>query len=654
MLDVALILVAAGCWIGASFLPFFARVDDRWGQGLGLLGAVLAVAGAMRVLTGGTASQLDFPFWRGAARFEIDALSAAFLLPLHLVAGLGLVYGGEYWPLNLPKGSGRSLRLFYGLLVAAMTLLLVARHGLLFLLAWEIMALSAFILIGTDHENPEVRHASWVYLVCTHTGTAMLTAMVILLAHRSGGLLWVPLQAGNAQALDFWILGLACLGFGFKAGFLPLHFWLPAAHASAPSHVSAILSSVMLKMGIYGILRISGLFPAIPWGFGSALLALGALSAVYGVGNALAQRDYKRLLAYSSIENLGIIGMGVGLGLAGRAGHDPWLVALGFGGAIFHVWNHAIFKSLLFFGAGSILHATGTRDMEALGGLASRMPRTALLLFPAVLAVSALPPFNAFLSEWFLYRGIFASLSRGYPWSAGLALAALAFTGGLAAVAFAKFYGILFLGTSRSPAGEHAHDPTGTMLVPMAILVCLSLGTGLAGVLLLPSLDRVVAVIAPGSASLLARGLNADLRILVGAEALLLGCGFAAYLWWRRSTPSPEALSPPTWDCGYALPVRRAEYTGSSFSEAWAPLLPGLKYKVRRITANFPKPVAFRSEIRDLVGELFLGSRLERMAQRLLRFRSLQPGYLSLYILYVLLALLGAFLWMFLRGRLLG
>lgn len=655
MLDVALVLTAACGWIGAAFLSWSPRVDERWGRWLGLVAALVGSLGAVRVLVSGVGSALEFPFWRGPARLELDALSGAFLLPLQLVAGLGVIYGKEYWPLNRPKGAGRSLRFQYGLLAAAMTCLFVARHGLLFLLAWESMALMAFLLIATDHEAPEVRRASWVYLVCTHTGTLLLTAMVILLARRSGGLAWLPLPAGGPSGLDAWILLLAILGFGFKAGLLPLHFWLPAAHASSPSHVSAMLSAVMLKTGIYGILRISGLLPAIPRGVGSALLALGALTAVYGVGNALMQRDYKRLLAYSSIENLGIIAMGVGLGLAGRANHDPWLVALGFGGAIFHVWNHAIFKSLLFFGAGSILHATGTRDMEALGGLAARMPRTALLMFPAVLAVSALPPFNAFLSEWFLYRGVFASLSRGYPWSAALALMALAFTGGLAAVAFAKFYGILFLGTPRGPAAGHAHDPSRTMLLPMAALACLCLGTGLAGGLLLPCLDRIVAAIAPGSPAMLAQGLGADLRLLAGAEALLLAGGFAAYLWWRRSTPAPGGDSrPPTWDCGYAMALPRAEYTGSSFSDAWAPVQPGLKTRMRRITAIFPRPAAFRSEFRDGVGDLVLGPRMERLAGRLLRFRGLQPGYLSIYILYVLLALLGAFLWMVLRGRLPG
>ncbi len=652
-LDVILILAAAGCWAGSSFVALVAR-DDRPGTFLGMAGALLAFAGALHALLGGPPAQLDFAFWGVPARLEVDALSAAFLLPLHLVAGLGIIYGTEYWPLAM-KGSGRSLRFFYGLLVSAMTLLFLARQGLLFIMAWEAMAISAFFLVETEHERPEVRKAGWVYLACTHTGTLFLTAMVVLLARRMGGLLWMPLPAAAPQALDAWILVLALLGFGFKAGLLPLHFWLPPAHASSPSHVSAILSAVMLKAGVYGLLRVSGLLPAIPRGLGGSLLALGALTAVYGVGNALAQRDYKRLLAYSSVENLGIIVMGVGLGWTGRATHDPWLVALGFGGALFHVWNHAAFKSLLFFGSGSILHATGTRDMEGLGGLAARLPRTALLLFPALLAVTALPPFSAFLSEWLLYRGLFASLLRGYPWSAGLALVALALTGGLAAVAFARFYGTLFLGHPRGPAAAHAHDPGGAMLVPMAVLACLCLGIGLAGPLLLPLLDRAVAAalpVSPGSA-LLTPGLGRDLRVLLGLEGLLLLLAAAGWAWLRRGPATPDP-APPTWDCGYAAPSARMQYSGSSFSAFWAALLPGTAVRMRRLKGLFPLPHSLRVEGHDAIGDGLVAPWFGRAAARLLRFRRLQPGFLSIYILYVLVTLLAVFLWLLLRGRLLG
>lgn len=656
MLDVALVLASSGCWSAAALLSASPRSPERLATGFGLLGSLLALGASVHLLLGAPASWLAFQVWGLPARVELDALSAVFLLPVHLVGGLGLIYGQRYWPAQLPWGSGRSLRFFYGLLVAAMTLLFIARHGLVFLVAWELMAVSAFFLVGTEHERPEVRRASWVYLACTHTGTLLLTAMVILLAQRTGGLLWVPLPAATSPWLEGGVLLLAVAGFGFKAGVLPLHFWLPSAHASAPSHVSAILSAVMLKAGIYGILRVSSLLPAIPRGVGGTLLALGALTAVYGVGNALAQRDYKRLLAYSSIENLGIIAMGVGLGWTGRATHDPWLMALGFGGALFHVWNHALFKSLLFYGAGAILHATGTRDMEALGGLARKMPRTALAVFPAVLAVTALPPFNAFLSEWFLYRGLFASLGRGYPWSAALGLVALALAGGLAAVAFARFFGTLFLGSPRSEVGEHAHDPAPSMLLPMAVLAGLCLAVGLGAFLLLPLLDRAIAVLAPGTPALLASGLRGDLRLLAGLELALLLLAGAGLAWLRRSAEAPEAAAQdlPTWGCGYAAPVPRAQYTGSSFADAWSPLQPGLRAGRPRLRGLFPGGASFRQAFREPFGEVLLEPRVARVAERLLRFRRFQQGHLPVYLLYVLLTLLGAFLWMLLRGRLLG
>jgi hydrogenase-4 component B len=654
MLDLILVLSSVSAWAASGLLSLGGGWKLRLGTVLGVAGAVGAGGAAIHALAGAAPAVWETHLWRLPLRLELDALSAAFLLPLQLIGGLGLLYGREYWPQDLPKGTGRSLRLFYGFLVAAMSLLLVARQGILFLVAWELMATSAFFLVGTEHERPEVHQSAWVYLVCTHTGTLLLTAMVILLGQRLGGFLWLPLPGALPASSDLWILLLAFLGFGFKAGLVPLHFWLPAAHASAPSHVSAILSGVMLKMGIYGLLRVSSLLPGIPRGAGSTLLALGAVSAVYGVGHALAQGDYKRLLAYSSIENLGIIAMGVGLGWTGRATHDPWLTALGFGGALFHVWNHSVFKGLLFYGAGAVLHATGTRDLESLGGLAARMPRTARWLLPGVLAVSALPPFNAFLSEWLLYRGLFSALQRGYPWSATVALIALAFAGGLAAVAFAKFYGVLFLGTPRSRLGAQAHDPSLVMLGPMVALAILCLVLGLGSLLLLPSLDRVVAVLAPGSQPLLGVGLRADLAWLTGLGALLLGVGSLTAAWLRRGPRPAPALAPPSWDCGYAASTARMQYTGSSFADGWAALLPGVRQHARRIRSLFPKPHAFRSVVQDEVGDQLVAPRMAALAERLLRYRWLQPGILSVYILYVLLTLVAVFLWTLFRAGGLG
>jgi hydrogenase-4 component B len=655
MLDLVLILAALGSWLMASLVALRDVPDDRPYVALGGLGALLSLGVAVHVLVSGAPAVLNFSLWSLPARLEMDALSAAFTLPLAIVAGLGMAYGREYWPLTAPKGAGRYVRTFFSLLAASLLLVLTARQGVLFLLAWEGMALTAFFLMAADHEKSEVQRASWIYLMCTHTGTLILFAVIALLFYRSGSFLWLPLASLPSSALDGVILALALVGFGFKAGFLPLHFWLPDAHAAAPSHVSAILSGVMLKMGIYGMLRITSLMPHTPVLMGELVLALGVITALYGVINSLAQSDYKRLLAYSSIENIGIIGMGLGLGWTGRACHSPWIAALGFAGAIFHVWNHSIFKCLLFFGAGSLLHATGTRKIEALGGLGARMPRTALVVFPGILAVAALPPFNAFLSEWFLYRGLFASFSQGSPWLASLALPALALTGGFAALAFAKFYGFVFLGEPRTPAAEHAHDPSAWMLAPMGILAVLCLGLGLGSALLLPALDRVIGVLAPEAVGLLAPGLRWDLTLLSGMMGLLLLLAGAGVRWLSRGrkTEAP-APRPPTWDCGYAQPTARMQYTGSSFSDGWAALMPGVKAPVRRIRALFPRGTSFRVSLQDALGDGQIIPRLANLAERLRRFRQLQQGYLSVYLLYILLSLLGVFLWLLLRPRLLG
>jgi hydrogenase-4 component B len=638
--------------MGAGLAGALAKKNERLTLALGLAGAVLGFAGGLLAVSGPASSALQFPFWGGPARIQADALSGAFLLPLNLMGGLGLVYGKSYLPLEAARASGRTLRLWYGCLIGALNLVFIARHGLLFLMAWELMAVAAFFLVSTDHEHPEVHRAGWVYLVSTHTGTLVLTGMVILMLQRNGNLLWLPMP-GPGASLDTAILLLALLGFGFKASFVPLHFWLPAAHAAAPSHVSAILSGVMLKAGIYGILRVMLLLPSTPLWAGGLMLALGAATALFGVAYALAQSDYKRLLAYSSIENLGVVAMGVGLGMAGRAQGHALLASLGFGGAIFHTWNHALFKGLLFFGAGSVLHATGTRDMERLGGLAARMPKTAALVFPGVLAVAALPPFNAFLSEWLIYKGLFQALHLGQPWLAVLALPALAMTGALAAVAFARFFGTLFLGAPRSEDALKAHDPDGWMRWPMGVLgvLCLLMGLGCAG-LLLP-LGQVVALLAPGSAEGFVRTLGPELGRLSLALALLL-LALPFLLIWVRKPGASTKPSLPTWDCGYAAPQARMQYTGSSFAQGWAQHLPGFQARVRTLKALFPKALSYRSRILDPIGDLLLESRVQAAAQRLLRFRMLQPGYLSVYLLYVLVALIAVIVWLLLRPWVLG
>ena len=377
--------------------------------------------------------------------------------------------------------NGRKLRFFYGTLTAGMALVVIARNGVLFLFGWEIMALSAFFLVTTEDGVREVRRSGWIYLVATHVAALCLLALFSLLRAASGSFSLEPLQANSltpAGTMYPWsataIFVCALVGFGLKAGIMPLHVWLPGAHANAPSHVSAIMSGVMIKMGIYGLVRVLGAAAAPPLAWGYTVLGLGVVSGVLGVAFAVGQHDLKRLLAYHSIENIGIIVIGLGLALIGRTlARADWIV-LGLGGALLHVWNHALFKSLLFFSAGSVIHATGTREIDRLGGLAKAMPRTSLAFLVGAVAICGLPPLNGFVSELLIYLGLFGTLGIGEGSAcplAAFAAPALALIGGLAVACFVKVFGAVFLGSARTEVARHAHESAGSMLGPMGVLM---------------------------------------------------------------------------------------------------------------------------------------------------------------------------------------
>ena len=342
---------------------------------LAVLGAALGLAGVARFWTSGHSSPIEqaWSIIPGAEfSIEMDGLSAFFLVPIFLISMLGSIYGLGYWKQTEHPANGRKLRLFYGVLTAGMALVVIARNSILFLFAWETMALSAYFLVTTEDHEPEVREAGWIYLVATHVASLCLFALFALLRTVSGSFSLAPVDGGRlAPGMATAIFVLALVGFGLKAGIMPLHVWLPSSHASAPSHVSAIMSGVIIKMGIYGLLRITSLLPQPPLEWGGVVLGLGAVSGVLGVAFAIGQHDLKRLLAYHSIENIGIIVMGLGLALIGRSLARPDLIILGLSGALLHVWNHALFKALLFLSAGSVIHAVHTREIDHLGPLFS-------------------------------------------------------------------------------------------------------------------------------------------------------------------------------------------------------------------------------------------------------------------------------------------
>jgi hydrogenase-4 component B len=610
------------------------------------LGAVIGLVAAIQVLAGGPVTALALPPapLATAGLLTLDPIAAFFAIPVFLLPACAAIYGMGYWGDH--QENTRTLRLVLGLLAAALALLVVSTHALPFLLGWEGMAIAAFILVMAEDRLPEARRAAWIYLVSTHTGTLALIGAFAILFSVTGNWLLLGLPRGFAatgQGTAFFVLCL--FGFGFKAGVMPLHLWLPPTHAAAPSHVSSVMSGVLIKMGILGLVRLLSWIPDPPFWWGAVLMALGALSGILGVAFALGQHDLKRLLAYHSIENIGIILLGLGLGTLGKSTGHPVIQLLGFAGALLHVLNHSLFKGLLFLAAGSVVHATGSRDLEQMGGLGQRMPWTSAAFLVGSWAISGLPPLNGFVSEWFIYLGSFRALGYfRWPWSLVI-LAALTLIGALAVACFAKAFGTVFQGSARSGAAEAARESPRNMLIPMGILAAACAGIGLAPMVVAPALDRVVASLGAGVGT-------PPLGHLVNLPSLSLLAGILlvlAVLLWRWLRPSASEGAPPTWDCGYAVSNTRMQYTASSFADG---LVAGMHWVLwprshgGNVTGSFPADRPFESHVPDPVLDRFANPafRFLSVGASLLKF--LQSGQLHVYLLYVLLTLLTLLLWM--------
>ncbi|KAF0239914.1 MAG: hydrogenase-4 component, partial [Planctomycetota bacterium] len=470
------------------------------------LAALLMVAGAACGIAGawsgaGQRLRLPWPVPDGAFDVQVDGITAMFLIPIFLITALGAVYGLGYWRQAEHPQNGRKLRCFYGLMAGGMALQVMASDGLTFLLGFEIMANAAYLTISTEDHDPAVRRTGVLYIVTTHFGALALFAMFSLLRMTTGTWEFAALARTSAwPGVRNAVFLLSLAAFGLKAGAMPLHIWLPAAHATAPSHVSAVMSGVVIKTGIYGLVRVTSFFADAPPWWGGTVLAAGAVSGVLGVAYALGQHDLKRLLAWHSVENIGIILMGLGIAMIGRSLHRADLVALGLAGCLLHVWNHGLFKSLLFFSAGSVIHATHEREIDRLGGVGKRMRWTSLAFLTGAAAICGLPPLNGFVSEFLVYMGLFrcAAGEPGREWlAAAFAAPALALIGGLALACFAKAYGAVFLGEARSAEAKGAHESSGWMLAPMAVLAACCVLIGLAPLGVAPFLDRAIGVWAP-------------------------------------------------------------------------------------------------------------------------------------------------------------
>ncbi|MFZ4860094.1 MAG: proton-conducting transporter membrane subunit [Desulfuromonadaceae bacterium] len=654
--DPALVALIAALVPGCAGIPGLFLRKPGTGQIVAatatILAALAGVTAALQLLFSHTTStfqlQWNLPF--GPCELVIDPLSAFFLLPVFLVSAAGSLFALGYWPAAEHHSTERGLTFFYGLLSSSMAILLTARNGVFFIMMWEIMALSAYFLLVTEHEREEVRRAGIVYLVATHVGTAALFVYFSLLAARTGSFM-LPV-AGSLSVLSPFttIMALAAfIGFGAKAGIMPFHVWLPSAHANAPSHVSAVMSGVMLKMGLYGIFRTLTFFHDPPLLWGAILTACGIASALLGITFAVAQRDMKRLLACSSIENIGIITTGLGVALLGVSSHNTTLLYLGMAGALLHILNHSFFKPLLFLGSGVIIHASGTRDMNLMGGLGKGMPRVAALFLAGTVAICGIPPLNGFVSEFLLYLGFFKQLKAGSLTYLVLLAPMLALVGGLAVVAYTKLYSSVFLGTSRSPAAAHPHEAGMTMLVPMAIFALLCLLIGVAPQLALQLVSPVIAAFCPQISSIsVAAEYNAILGRLSLAALLLLSAAVVGALLWRWRLGKHAVSSASTWGCGYQRGTARMQYNGSSFSELAVSVFNGImRQQVERpgLTGLFPDGSCCSDNPTEtfldrMIAPLFTGAGV------LFGFlHRLQHGLMHIYMLYIFATLFILMLW---------
>ncbi|KKW42497.1 MAG: Formate hydrogenlyase subunit 3/multisubunit Na+/H+ antiporter, MnhD subunit [Candidatus Magasanikbacteria bacterium GW2011_GWA2_56_11] len=665
----ALLFLGLGS-LGSACLWKKDAAANWWGNLCAITASVFGLLSAIRVLLGGAAFSLaaDSPLGALSFSFTVDKLSAFFIFVISLIALPASIYGLGYVKHYYGRYSPGVLGFFYNLFLAGLFLVVSADNALFFLTVWEIMSLASYFLVIFEHREPDNISAGTRYFIMTHAGTACII-LAFLVLYRFTGSFEFDVIRENFAAVPAYAKNIVFLltlaGFGTKAGIIPLHIWLPSAHPAAPTHVSALMSGVMIKTGIYMFIRILIDFsPGAPLWWGIAVLLIGAASSLFGVLYALTEHDIKKLLAYHSIENIGIILLGLGSALVFWAAGAESLAMLGLIAALFHTLNHAVFKALLFLGAGSVISQTRTRNMEEYGGLIRTMPYTAALFLTGSLAISALPPFNGFASEWLTFQSLFSgfgSFGRSVAGVFALSAGALAFTGGLAAACFVKAFGATFLARPRSVEAARSRESAPSMVLGMGVLALLTLVIGIfSGVV-----SRVLSVVVadrPGFSTV-------PVPVSVPAASLSLGSGFAAmslplvfvslaavsalvafltYL----ATAGRRVKIGRTWDCGTDL-TPRMEITATGFSRSLISIFRGILKPSKQTTIEyrdadsrfFPQTRSVKLEIKDVYSAYFYRP-VERLTMALAaQIKKIQCGNVNAYIVYLFAALIALLVW---------
>ncbi len=612
-------------------------------------GSLVGIFSAIMALFAKAPSVFSMP-WDTAGiqlSLNIDGLAAFFLLPIFVLGFTAALYGYSYLQHDIENKIHRITFhwFFFNILMLSMAAVVTSGNGMQFLIAWEGMSISSFFLVCYDYNDEEVCRNGWQYFIATHIGVAFLFSFFLTAAHQCGSLNFASFSGLQAlsPAMTAVMFCLILIGFGSKAGLFPMHVWLPGAHPSAPSHVSALMSGVMIKTAVYGFLRMVTFLPQLPQWCVIALLITSLVGTLFGITMAVSQSDIKRSLAYSTVENINLIFVGIGLWLLGTNAGWSIMAGIALTGVLLHVWNHAMFKGLLFMGAGSILHSTGSRQFSHFGGLMRRMPISGALILFGSAAIAGLPPLNGFVSEIYLYMSVVVmgqQASATTAFSALFILSLMILVGGLVLFAVSRLSGMALLGEPREPDAEQAVESAPLMLFSMGALCALCILLGVAPVIALSAVREPLKMLSvvPDTIMHTLPFLSSWQWTAASCSLLLL---FILFLW-KRTKNGEETPRSATWGCGFQKPNSRMVYSAGGFTQLAQDTIfcscVAPTHAPKSPLALFGKPFRFIQKSDDpVLLHLFMPFFVD-FATRANRFHRLQAGRLNIYILYTFIA----------------
>jgi formate hydrogenlyase subunit 3/multisubunit Na+/H+ antiporter MnhD subunit len=592
----------------------------------------------------------------GNIPIRIDGLSAWFILIINFTAVTGVIYGGGYLKAYSSTNSKINLHwILFILFQLSMNWVCMLQHSLAFIIAWEIMSLSSMLLVIFDSHNSRTIKAGINYFVQMHISVVLLTIGFIWVYSQTSSLTFDALNTYFNTNANIYLFLIFFAGFGLKAGFIPLHSWLPHAHPAAPSHISGVMSGVIVKMGIYGIIRIITFLKTDFLLLGEIVVSISVLTGLYGIINAAVHRDFKKMLAYCTIENIGLIGIGIGIGMMGLGNNNPMLYYLGFGGALLHVLNHSLFKSLLFFSAGSVYQQTHTRNMERLGGLIKSMPKTAVIFLIGAIAIGGIPPFNGFVSEFIIYSGLLEGMKTNNLNELSLLIltfAGISVIGGISILTFTKAFGTIFLGNEREKLAHKPKEVSLRMLYPQYLIIIAMLSVAFFPQFYLKTIGNILQNITFSHVGFEQTGfINYSVIISNISIYSALFIGIVVLSWGIRAfiIRGKTIEIAPTWGCGYVGSAPKAQYTGKSFSKPLGKILGFIvieKKKFAEIKQGeiFPANRKYASNYLDFFEFFFIKSFSKRLVYASNYFKFIQNGRIQSYVIYGIVFIIAIFI----------